>query len=152
MLFTNAKAGIAKRSLDEPGDSLEPLFETIVARVPEPPAEEGPFQLLISAIDHNRYVGRIGIGRIFRGTSRRNEPIVKLARDGTVTTGLRLATLLTFAGLERIDVEAGVGRRHRLRLRHRRSQHRRHDSRCGGARADRRDRRRRADRLDVLSA
>jgi GTP-binding protein len=105
VMFTNAKAGIAKRSLDDGGDSLEPLFETIVARVPEPPSEEGPFQLLISAIDHNRYVGRIGIGRIFRGTSRRNEPIVKVARDGTVTTGLRLATLLTFAGLERIDVE-----------------------------------------------
>jgi GTP-binding protein len=106
VLFTNAKAGIAKRSLDQDSDSLEPLFETIVARVPEPPSEEGPFQLLISAIDHNRYVGRLGIGRIFRGTSRRNEPIVKLARDGTITTGLRLATLLTFAGLERIDVEA----------------------------------------------
>src|SRR5579863_2875400 len=105
VLFTNAKAGIAKRSLDEDSASLEPLFETIVARVPEPPAEEGPFQLLISAIDHNRYVGRVGIGRIFRGSSRRNEPIVKLARDGTMTTGLRLATLLTFAGLERIDVE-----------------------------------------------
>jgi len=105
VLFTNAKAGVAKRSLDDGGDSLEPLFETIVARVPEPPSEDGPFQLLISAIDHNRYVGRIGIGRIFRGTSRRNEPIVKLARDGAVTTGLRLATLLTFAGLERIDVE-----------------------------------------------
>jgi len=105
VLFTNAKAGIAQRSLDETGTSLEPLFETIVARVPEPPAEEGPFQLLISAIDHNRYVGRLGIGRIFRGTSRRNEPIVKVARDGAVTTGLRLATLLTFAGLERIDVE-----------------------------------------------
>ncbi|MBV8344918.1 MAG: translational GTPase TypA [Candidatus Eremiobacteraeota bacterium] len=105
VLFTNAKAGIAKRSLDDAGDSLEPLFETIVARVPEPPAEEGPFQLLISAIDHNRYVGRVGIGRIFRGSSRRNEPIVKLARDGAVTAGLRLATLLTFAGLERIDVE-----------------------------------------------
>ena len=105
VLFTNAKAGVAKRSLDDGGDSLEPLFETIVARVPEPPSEDGPFQLLISAIDHNRYVGLIGIGRIFRGTSRRNEPIVKLARDGAVTTGLRLATLLTFAGLERIDVE-----------------------------------------------
>ena len=105
VLFTNAKAGIAKRSLTEAGDSLEPLFETILACVPEAPAEGGPFQLLISAIDHNRYVGRVGIGRIFRGSSRRNEPIVKIDRDGDVTTGLRLATLLTFAGLERIDVE-----------------------------------------------
>ncbi|HZY97916.1 MAG TPA: translational GTPase TypA [Candidatus Cybelea sp.] len=110
VLFTNAKAGIAKRSLAEESDSLEPLFDTIVARVPEAPSEDGPFQLLISAIDHNRYVGRVGIGRIFRGGSRRNEPIVKISRDGEITTGLRLATLLTFAGLERIDVdEASAG-------------------------------------------
>ena len=81
------------------------MFETIVSRVPEAPSEDGPFQLLISAIDHNRYVGRIGIGRIFRGTSRRNAPIVKIGRDGDITAGLRLTTLLTFAGLERIDVE-----------------------------------------------
>jgi GTP-binding protein len=105
VLFTNAKAGIAKRALDDGGDSLEPLFETIVSHVPEAPAEEGPFQLLISAIDHNKYVGRIGIGRIFRGGSRVNAPIVKVARDGDVMTGLRLTTLLTFAGLERIEVE-----------------------------------------------
>ena len=105
VIFTNAKAGIAKRSLEDPGDSLEPLFETIVARIPEAPAEDGPFQLLISAIDHNRYVGRVGIGRIFRGSARRNDPIVKIAREGEIATGLRLTTLLTFAGLERIDVE-----------------------------------------------
>ncbi len=110
VIFTNAKAGIALRSLDDEGDSLEPLFETIVTRVPEAPAEEGTFQLLISAIDHNRYVGRIGIGRIFRGSSRPNAPIAKVARDGTVVTGLRLTTLLTFAGLERIEVdEASAG-------------------------------------------
>jgi len=110
VLFTNAKAGIAKRALDDESDSLEPLFETIVARIPEAPAEEGPFQLLISAIDHNRYVGRIGIGRIFRGSAARNDAIVKLARDGAVATGLRLSSLLTFAGLERIDVdEASAG-------------------------------------------
>ena len=107
VIFTNAKAGIAKRSLEEASDSLEPLFETIVSHVPEAPSEDGGFQLLISAIDHNRYVGRIGIGRIFRGSSRRNEPIVKISREGDVTTGLRLATLLAFAGLERIDIEEG---------------------------------------------
>ncbi len=105
VIFTNAKAGVAKRSLDDSTDSLEPLFETIVARVPDAPSEEGPFQLLISAIDHNRYVGRVGIGRIFRGSTRRNDPIVKISRDGGTTSGLRLASLLTFAGLERIDVE-----------------------------------------------
>ncbi|HKE37123.1 MAG TPA: translational GTPase TypA [Candidatus Baltobacteraceae bacterium] len=105
VLFTNAKAGIAKRTLEDESDSLEPLFETIVAHIPDAPAEEGPFQLLISAIDHNKYVGRIGIGRIFRGSSKVNAPIAKVARDGEVATGLRLTTLLTFAGLERIEVE-----------------------------------------------
>ncbi|HEY4433800.1 MAG TPA: translational GTPase TypA, partial [Candidatus Cybelea sp.] len=105
VLYTNAKAGIAKDSLADESDSLEPLFQSIAAHVPEAPAEDGPFQLLISAIDHNRYVGRVGIGRIFRGGARRNDPIVKLTRDGTATTGLRLTSLLTFAGLERVDVE-----------------------------------------------
>ncbi len=110
VIFTNAKAGIAKRALEDPSDSLEPLFETIVSHVPEAPAEDGNFQLLISAIDHNKYVGRIGIGRIFRGTSRLNAPIAKVARDGTVASGLRLTTLLTFQGLERIEVsEASAG-------------------------------------------
>jgi GTP-binding protein len=105
VLYTNARAGIAKRDLDDVSDSLEPLFETIVTHVPEAPAEDGSFQLLISAIDHNKYVGRIGIGRIFRGSSRVNAPIAKVARDGEVAMGLRLTTLLTFAGLERIEVE-----------------------------------------------
>ena len=105
VLFTNAKAGIAKRSLSEQSDSLEPLFQTIVAHIPEAPSEEGAFQLLISAIDHNPYVGRVGIGRIFRGSSRRNRSIVKIDRDGAIAAGLRLTTLLTFAGLERLEVE-----------------------------------------------
>jgi len=105
VVYANGKAGIAKYELaDESGD-LEPLFDTIVKRVPEAPAEDGGFQMLVSAIDHNRYVGRIGIGRIFRGTSKVNAPIVKVQRDGTVTTGLRLTKMLAFHGLERIEVE-----------------------------------------------
>ena len=105
VLYTNAKAGIARRALDQAGTDLEPLFAAMLEHVPEAPAEDGPFQLLISAIDHNRYVGRIGIGRIFRGASRVNAPIAKISRDGTITSGLRLTKLLTFAGLERLDVE-----------------------------------------------
>jgi len=105
VVYTNGKAGVAKRSLDDESADLEPLFEIIAKHVPEAPAEEGPFQLLISAIDHNKYVGRIGIGRIFRGDSRVNMPIAKVARDGGVAIGLRLTKLLTFQGLERIEVE-----------------------------------------------
>ncbi len=110
VVFTNGRAGIAKRSLEDDSADLEPLFEIIKKHVPEAPAEDGPFQLLISAIDHNKYVGRIGVGRIFRGSSRVNMPIAKVAREGKVATGLRLTKLLTFQGLERIEVdEASAG-------------------------------------------
>ncbi len=110
VVFTNGKLGIAKLSLEAESDNLEPLFDMLARHIPEAPAEEGPLQLLISAIDHNKYVGRIGIGRIFRGTSRVNAPIVRVAHDGTVTGGLRLTTMLTFAGLERVEVsEASAG-------------------------------------------
>jgi len=105
VVYTNGKAGIAKRSLDDPSTDLEPLFDTIRARIPEAPAEEGPFQMLVSAIDHNKYVGRIGIGRVFRGSSRIGAPIAKVDREGKVEMGLRLTKLLTFAGLERVEVE-----------------------------------------------
>jgi GTP-binding protein len=105
VVYANGKAGIAKYELADESADLEPLFDTIVKRVPEAPAEDGGFQMLVSAIDHNRYVGRIGIGRIFRGTSKVNAPIVKVARDGEVTTGLRLTKMLAFHGLDRIEVE-----------------------------------------------
>ncbi len=105
VVFTNGKLGIAKLSLEAESDSLEPLFDMLARHIPEAPAEEGPLQLLISAIDHNKYVGRIGIGRIFRGTSRVNAPIVRISHDGAVTGGLRLTKMLTFAGLERVEVE-----------------------------------------------
>jgi GTP-binding protein len=108
VVYTNAKAGIAKLSLDEDPRDLEALFTTMRDRIPEAPCETGALQLLISAIDHNRYVGRIGIGRIFRGEARVNMPIARLARDGTVTSGLRLTKLLTFSGLERLDVESAT--------------------------------------------
>jgi GTP-binding protein len=105
VLYTNAKAGTATRDIDVPGTDLNPLFDTIAAHIPEPMAEEGPFQMLISAIDHNPYVGRIGIGRIFRGTAKVNAPIARVERDGKVHPGYRLTQLLTFAGLERHEVD-----------------------------------------------
>jgi GTP-binding protein len=108
VVYTNAKLGIAKREIGDASETLEPLFQTIADRVPEAPAEDGPLQLLVSAIDHNQYVGRVGIGRVFRGVARVNAPIVKVARDGTVESGLRLTKMLTFFGLERIEVEEAM--------------------------------------------
>ncbi len=105
VVYTNGRAGIAKYKLEDESTTLDPLFDTIVKYVPEAPAEDGGFQMLISAIDHNKYVGRIGIGRVFRGSSRVNAPIAKIEREGKVETGLRLTKLLAFAGLERVEIE-----------------------------------------------
>ena len=105
VVYTNAKAGTATLDFTKPGTDLEPLFQTIVSHVPDAPAEDGPFQMLISAIDHNRYVGRIGIGRVFRGMARVNDPIALMSRNGDVQHGHRLTKLLAFAGLERIEIE-----------------------------------------------
>jgi GTP-binding protein len=105
VVYANGKAGIAKAELADESTNLDPLFDTIVTRVPEAPAEDGGFQMLISAIDHNRYVGRIGIGRVFRGSAKVNAPIAKVARDGSVQVGLRLTKILSFHGLERIEID-----------------------------------------------
>jgi GTP-binding protein len=104
-VFTIGRAGVAKLALEDESDNLEPLFETIVKHIPEAPAEEGPFQMLVSAIDHNKYVGRIGIGRVYRGTAQMNSAIAKVDHEGKVETGLRLTKLLSFRGLERIEIE-----------------------------------------------
>ena len=110
VVYANGKAGIAKHELADESTNLDPLFQTIVNHVPEAPAEDGGFQMLVSAIDHNRYVGRIGIGRIFRGSAKVNAPIAKVARDGSVTAGLRLTKMLAFHGLERLEIaEASAG-------------------------------------------
>ncbi len=106
VVYTNGRAGIAQYKLEDAGENLEPLFETIVKHVPEAPAEDGGFQMLVSAIDHNKYVGRIGIGRVFRGSMKVNSAIAKIAHDGgAIETGLRLTKILAFAGLERIEIE-----------------------------------------------
>jgi len=105
VVYANGKAGIAKAELADESTNLDPLFDMIVKRVPEAPAEDGGFQMLISAIDHNRYVGRIGIGRVFRGSAKVNAPIAKVARDGSVQAGLRLTKILSFHGLERIEID-----------------------------------------------
>ena len=106
VVYTNGRAGIAQYKLEDAGENLEPLFETIVKHIPEAPAEDGGFQMLVSAIDHNKYVGRIGIGRVFRGSMKVNSAIAKIAHDGgAIENGLRLTKILAFAGLERIEIE-----------------------------------------------
>ena len=76
MLFCSARQGICSYSPDVQGTDLKPLFETILEYIPAPEADkDAPFQMLVSAIDYNDFVGRIAIGRIERGTLKQNQEV-----------------------------------------------------------------------------
>ncbi|MBI3005371.1 MAG: translational GTPase TypA [Ignavibacteriales bacterium] len=109
-VYSIAKQGIAKTELEDEGSNLEPLFEAIVNRVPPPPGEKDlPFQMLVTTIDYNDYLGRLGIGRILRGTIRLNSPMKIVHRDGAVEDA-RVTKIYTFHGLKRLEVsEASAG-------------------------------------------
>lgn len=107
VVYASARQGTASLDPDNLGDSLVPLFDAILKYVPAPEGIlDGPMQMLISSIDYNDYVGRIGIGRIQRGTIKLGEGLVKCNYEtDKVSQTLRLNSLYTFDGLKRIPVE-----------------------------------------------
>ena len=105
VLYTNAKAGVAKTEPDGPGDDLRALFEAIVKHIPSPGGSPtDTLQLLIANLDYSDYLGRLGIGRIFSGTVRVGETVAVAKRDGSLQT-TKVTKLFSFDGLKRIDVE-----------------------------------------------
>ncbi|MFH0991279.1 MAG: translational GTPase TypA [bacterium] len=109
-IYCIAKQGIAKRELDDPGENLEPLFESIVESVPAPPGDADlPFQMLVTTIDYNDYLGRLGIGRIVRGTIRLGGPMKIIHPEG-MAEDARVTKIYAFEGLKRVEVpEASAG-------------------------------------------
>ena len=109
-LYCVATQGIAQRELDEKSTTLEPLFETILAAVPPPPGDtDSPFQMLITTIDYNEYLGRLGIGRVTRGTIRLGSAMKVVHRDGGLEDA-RVTKIYSFDGLRRVEVnEASAG-------------------------------------------
>ncbi|MCL5055695.1 MAG: translational GTPase TypA [Firmicutes bacterium] len=104
VLYTNARAGTAAIDLSTPGKNLEPLMKAIIDHIPEPPGDtDSPFQMLVSNIDHNEYVGRIAIGRVFRGAVHPGDSIFRI-RKGEMTSH-RVIKLLEFLGLERKELQ-----------------------------------------------
>jgi GTP-binding protein len=100
LLYAVGREGIAKVKLDDPSTTLEPLFEMILAKIPPAPGDpDGPLQILMANIDHDEYVGRLGIGRIVSGTVRANQP-VGVVKDGR-TVKSTVKVLSTFEGLKR---------------------------------------------------
>jgi GTP-binding protein len=111
-LYTSSRHGTATRELGEPGTDLVPLFEAILSYVPAPTGDPtGPFQMLISTLDHSSFLGRLGIGRVERGVARVGESVavLPLGEPGPVVNEAeiersRITKLFTFDGLQRIEV------------------------------------------------
>ena len=113
MLFCSGRNGTASYSPEVPGVDLKPLFETILEYIPAPDMDEdAPFQMLVSSIDYNEYVGRIAIGRIERGVIRQNQEIevCNYHNPDAPTSKAKAVSLYQFDGLSRVPVtEASAG-------------------------------------------
>ena len=110
-VYCSGRDGTASVDPDEKGEDLIPLFETIVRHIPAPSGDEnGPVQMLVSALDYSDYVGSIGIGRIERGTLRQNMPVVLVNWHTDKHLAAKVTNIYQFEGLTRIAVQsAGVG-------------------------------------------
>jgi GTP-binding protein len=105
ILYAIGRQGIVRTNLEDTTEDCRPLFDAILKRIPPPPGyADAPLQLLVSAIDYNEYVGRLGIGRIQRGKLRQGEDVVLILRDGTHKKG-RITKLTAFEGLRRQEIE-----------------------------------------------
>ena len=108
IVYASARTGTATLDLSQPGTDLSPLFDTILDYIPAPHGDpEGPAQVLISTIDYNDYVGRIGVGRISRGTLKLNTMYSRSTYGSDAKPELfRLSALKTFEGLKRVAAES----------------------------------------------
>src|SRR5690606_10127261 len=106
IIYASGLAGYAGLTEDVRSGDMTPLYEAIMQHVPVPPVDpEGPFQMRISQLDYNSFVGVIGIGRIQRGTLKKNQPVVVIDREGKKRQG-KVLQVLGFMGLERIEQES----------------------------------------------
>ena len=104
VIYASAKNGIAKMDLNENSDNVKCIFETIVNTIPAPNCEiDGDAQMLVSNIDYDDYLGRIGIGRIERGTIKAGMPIMICKNDKNIQG--KIAKLFTYNGLKKVEIE-----------------------------------------------
>jgi len=106
VVYASALNGIAGLDPEEMADDMTPLFEAIVEHVEHPQVDtDGPFQMQVSALDYNSYVGVIGVGRVKRGQVNLNQPVKVIDREGKIRSG-RVQKIMGYMGLDRIDVES----------------------------------------------
>ncbi len=111
-IYASAKSGIATKNMDEEGTDMKPLFDTIIDYIPAPEGDsEADPQVLISTIDYNEYVGRIGVGKIDNGTLKVNQDVLLVnAHDESKMKKVKIGKLYEFEGLDKVEVtEATIG-------------------------------------------
>ena len=111
-VFASAKSGIAILELGDTPENMKPLFETIIDYIPAPEGDpDAGTQMLISTIDYNEYVGRIGVGKVDNGTIRVNQDVVLVnAHEPDKSKKVKISKLYEFDGLKKVEVtEAGIG-------------------------------------------
>ncbi len=111
-IYASAKAGFAKRNLEDESKDMAPLFETILDYIPAPQGDpQAPTQMLISTIDYNEYVGRIGVGKVENGVLRVNQEVALVNHhDPDKQKKVKVSKLYEFDGLNKVEVtEAGIG-------------------------------------------
>ncbi|MBU3180813.1 translational GTPase TypA [Clostridium psychrophilum] len=108
IVYASAREGYAKLEVDDASDNMEPLFESIIKNVKAPEGYlDMPLQLLVSTIDYNEYVGKIGIGKIERGKIKRNEQVALMRQDGSVKN-VKVSSLYVYNGLKREETEEAI--------------------------------------------
>jgi len=105
IIYTNAKAGVAKQELEQESNDLEPLFNLIRDKVAPPGGElAAPFQMLVTSIGYNDYLGRIATGKVVNGEVSTGQTIALIKRDGKVEKG-RISKLIGYQGVTQIELE-----------------------------------------------
>lgn len=103
-VYASGRDGWAVKELNDERKDLTPLIEMIVEKIPAPLIQKGPTQIQITTLDYNDYVGRIGIGRVFKGTLNKNDKLSLIKRDGTIREALP-KQLFVFEGVNRAEVD-----------------------------------------------
>jgi GTP-binding protein len=109
VIYASGRDGTAVTVPGEKGANIIPLFEAILAKVPPPQIENGPFQMLISNLSYDSHKGQIAIGRIWRGKIVAHDPVVKISADGSLAR-YEISEVFTYLGLKRLgmsEAEAG---------------------------------------------
>lgn len=108
IIYASARAGYAKYNVEDENDNMQPLFETIIKHVAPPEGYiDEPFQMLVTTLDTNAFVGKIAIGKIHRGKVKKNQNVTLVSMDGT-TKNYKVTNLFTYNGLKREETDEAM--------------------------------------------